>query len=193
MKRFPALLALCIAATSFAATTPAAAQDLALTHVNIVDVERGGVHADQTVLIRGNRIAWTGPAAQARIPAGARRVDATGRYAIPGLWDMHVHTSREGRAAHFWPQFLAYGVTGVREMGSYLDSLQYWRARAGRGTRAAGPPGAPGEGARLRTAGVVGAGLERIRHPLLPLAGRPADERLDRLSPHRRRPGAAGG
>ncbi|HYR06185.1 MAG TPA: amidohydrolase family protein, partial [Longimicrobium sp.] len=129
MKRFPALLAL-FAAAAFAATVPAAAQDLALTHVNIVDVERGGVHADQTVLIRGGRIAWTGPAAQARIPAGARTVDATGRYAIPGLWDMHVHTSREGRAAHFWPQFLAYGVTGVREMGSYLDSLQYWRARA---------------------------------------------------------------
>jgi hypothetical protein len=125
MKRFPALLALCIAAAA-----PAAAQDLALTHVNVVDVENGGVRTDQTVLIRGGRIAWTGPAAQARVPSGARVVDATGRYAIPGLWDMHVHTSREGRALHFWPQFLAYGVTGVREMGSYLDSLQYWRTRA---------------------------------------------------------------
>ncbi|HEX6370133.1 MAG TPA: amidohydrolase family protein [Longimicrobium sp.] len=126
MKRFPAPLALCIA---LAAPAPAAAQELALTHVTIVDVESGELRADQTVLIRGGRIAWTGPAAEARV-AGARVVDATGRYAIPGLWDMHVHTSREGRAAHFWPQFLAYGVTGVREMGSYLDSLQHWRGRA---------------------------------------------------------------
>lgn len=95
-----------------------------------MDVESGALRADQTVLIRESRITWTGPAREARIPAGARVVDATGRYAIPGLWDMHVHTSREGRALHFWPQFLAYGVTGVREMGSYLDSLQHWRARA---------------------------------------------------------------
>ncbi|WP_420125035.1 amidohydrolase family protein [Longimicrobium sp.] len=129
MKRFPALLALCLA-TAALAPANAGAQDLALTHVTIVDVESGGLRADQTVLIRDSRIAWTGPSREARIPSGARTVDATGRYAIPGLWDMHVHTSREGRAAHFWPQFLAYGVTGVREMGSYLDSLQYWRGRA---------------------------------------------------------------
>lgn len=127
MKRFPALLSLCIA---LAAPASAAAQELALTHVTVVDVESGELRKDQTVLIRGGRIAWTGPAAEARVPAGARVMDATGKYAIPGLWDMHVHTSREGRAAHFWPQFLAYGVTGVREMGSYLDSLQHWRARA---------------------------------------------------------------
>ncbi|HEU4884947.1 MAG TPA: amidohydrolase family protein [Longimicrobium sp.] len=130
MKRSPALPALFVAAAALATPVPAAAQELALTHVTVVDVESGALRADQTVLIRGSRIAWTGPSAQAQIPAGARTVDATGRYAIPGLWDMHVHTSREGRAAHFWPQFLAYGVTGVREMGSYLDSLQYWRSRA---------------------------------------------------------------
>ena len=105
MKRFPALLALSLALLA----SPAAAQqaELALAHVTIVDVESGALRADQTVLIRGGRIAWTGPAAQARIPAGARVVDAAGKYAIPGLWDMHVHTSREGRALHFWPQFLA--------------------------------------------------------------------------------------
>ena len=128
MKRFPALLSLCLALAPFAAA--AQSDPLALTHVTVVDVESGSLRPDQTVIVRDGRIEWTGPAAQARVPAGARVVDATGRYAIPGLWDMHVHTSREGRALHFWPQFLAYGVTGVREMGSYLDSLQYWRGRA---------------------------------------------------------------
>lgn len=134
MKRLLCLLSLSIAAAACGAPasgpSPVAAADLALTHVTVVDVQSGALRADQTVLVRGSRIAWVGPAGEARIPSGTRTVDATGRYAIPGLWDMHVHTSREGRAAHFWPQFLAYGVTGVREMGSYLDSLQYWRARA---------------------------------------------------------------
>ncbi|HEX9937058.1 MAG TPA: amidohydrolase family protein [Longimicrobium sp.] len=113
-----------------AGATPVRAQELALAHVTVVDVESGELRRDQTVVIRGNRIAYAGPATQARVPAGARVVDARGRYVIPGLWDMHVHTSREGRARHFWPQFLAYGVTGVREMGSYLDTLQHWRAEA---------------------------------------------------------------
>jgi Amidohydrolase family len=134
MKRSPALLAFClaVAACGAPASAPSQSAELALTHVTVVDVESGALRADQTVLVHGSRIAWTGPSAQARVPAGARVVDATGRYVIPGLWDMHVHTSREGRARHFWPQFLAYGVTGVREMGSYLDSLQYWRAEARR-------------------------------------------------------------
>jgi hypothetical protein len=136
MKRFlgPLALSLAAAACGVPASGPAPATpaDLALTHVTVVDVESGALRADQTVLVRGSRITWAGPAGEARVPAGARVVDATGRYVIPGLWDMHVHTSREGRALHFWPQFLAYGVTGVREMGSYLDSLQHWRAQARR-------------------------------------------------------------
>lgn len=133
MRRIPLLSVLCAIIVCICAP-PARAQspDLALAGVTIVDVENGSLRAGQTVLIRGNRITWTGPAEQARVPAGARLVDASGRYVIPGLWDMHVHTSREGRARHFWPQFLAHGVTGVREMGSYLDTLLYWRAEARR-------------------------------------------------------------
>jgi hypothetical protein len=59
-------------------------------------------------------------------------MDAAGAYLIPGLWDMHVHAARSGRAPRFWPLFLAHGVTGVRETGSYTDSLLHWR-RVARG------------------------------------------------------------
>ena len=122
---FPALLACAVGC----ATPPLSAQ-IALTHANVVDVERGIVLTDHTVLISGTRIVAVG--ASVRVPARARVRDARGKYVIPGLWDMHVHTSREGRALHFWPLFLAHGVTGVREMGSYLDTLQHWRAVARR-------------------------------------------------------------
>lgn len=36
-----------------------------------------------------------------------------GKYLIPGLWDMHVHTLRKVRAETFFPLFIANGVTGV--------------------------------------------------------------------------------
>ena len=46
------------------------------------------------------------------MPKGARVVEGKGKYLIPGLWDMHVHTADPS----FLPLYLANGVTGVRDM-----------------------------------------------------------------------------
>lgn len=102
-------------------------EPLAFTHVTVVDVRDGDLHADRTVLVRDGRIASVEPAAEVSVPDGARVIDATGKFMIPGLWDMHVHAARAGRAPRFWPLLVAHGVTGVREMGSHLDSLLHWR------------------------------------------------------------------
>jgi len=45
-------------------------------------------------------------------------VDATGKFLIPGLWDMHVHT---GRRDIFLPLYIANGVTGVRDRGGDIE------------------------------------------------------------------------
>jgi len=99
---------------------------VALRGATVVDVTDGSLHAGQTVLIAGNRIAAVGPAARIRLPDNADVVEAAGGYVIPGLWDMHVHsvanvaldTPIESVAARDWhfPLFLAHGVTGVRDM-----------------------------------------------------------------------------
>ena len=46
------------------------------------------------------------------IPEGTKVVDASGKFLIPGLWDMHVHLTRESSLA----LNLANGVTGLRVM-----------------------------------------------------------------------------
>jgi imidazolonepropionase-like amidohydrolase len=51
---------------------------------------RGALLRDRTVLVRGDRIAWLGPAAEASLVEGATVVACKGRYVVPGLWDMHV-------------------------------------------------------------------------------------------------------
>jgi hypothetical protein len=99
---------------------------VALRAVTVVDVMDGSLRGKQTVVVTGNRITAVGPADQVRIPSDAELVDAAGRYVIPGLWDMHVHsvstvgvdTAHRSLAAQDWhfPLFLAYGVTGVRNM-----------------------------------------------------------------------------
>ncbi len=119
MKRFAQLLLGCLLPGCAAdAVVPAA--DLALTHATVISVTDGERLADRTILVEHGRIVAVEPAARVRIPAGARVVDATGRYVIPGLWDAHVH-SAYNTAWHF-PLLLAHGVTAVRNMHTSVDT-----------------------------------------------------------------------
>jgi imidazolonepropionase-like amidohydrolase len=81
------------------------------------------------VVIVGDRIADIGKAGRLRVPAGARMIDGRGKFLIPGLWDMHVHSLFEGRTELFFPAFVANGVTGVREMSSELSFEEIARVR----------------------------------------------------------------
>jgi imidazolonepropionase-like amidohydrolase len=104
-----------------ASQSPApAAEGLALTHVTVVDVERGRLLTDRTVLIRGSHIVHISPADGAALPLGTTVIDGRGKYLIPGLWDMHVHSA--GSARQEFPVYLALGVTGVRNMHTTADT-----------------------------------------------------------------------
>lgn len=49
------------------------------------------VLANQTVLIRNGRISEIGPVNSVAIPKGATKIDASGKFIMPGLADMHAH------------------------------------------------------------------------------------------------------
>ena len=61
-------------------------------------------------------------------PPGARIINATGKFLIPGLWDMHMHLDPEGKTLRV---LIANGITGIREMysGIPIATLGAWRAR----------------------------------------------------------------
>ncbi|WP_433159969.1 amidohydrolase family protein [Kribbella sp. CA-247076] len=102
----------------------------ALTHVTVIDVATGRRHRDQTVLIVGDRI--TGVGRHLPIPRGAVELDLTGKFVIPGLADMHVHSIGDERVSP--PLYLANGVTTVREMAGTNPLLYQWRDRIAAGT-----------------------------------------------------------
>lgn len=104
-------------------SSPVAAE-VAITNVNVVDVRNGSLRPNRTVLISGNRISGIGPSHRIRVPPGARVVNATGLYLIPGLWDMHTHALDPDRSGVFLPVFVANGVTGIRDMHTRLDWAQ---------------------------------------------------------------------
>jgi imidazolonepropionase-like amidohydrolase len=113
--------------------------DIVIRHATIVDVEHERLIADQAVVTAGDRIVAVGNDADIAPQWTARQtVDGSGRYLIPGLWDMHVHfgggsdLAEENRA--LLPLYVANGVTTVRDAAGdmALDVLQ-WRAQIARG------------------------------------------------------------
>ena len=115
-----------------AVQTSGAAQALVIAHVTVIDVVNGQALPDMNVVVEGERIKQVGLASQVKIPEGAQVVDGAGKFLIPGLWDMHVHTffgeqAPAGRDVTL-PLFVANGITGVRDMGSNLDEVLQARA-----------------------------------------------------------------
>jgi imidazolonepropionase-like amidohydrolase len=126
--------------TVFAGWSTAAT--LAIDHVNLVDATGTPPQPDMTVVVKDGRIVDLVKSDAVHVPADARVVDASGKYLIPGLWDMHVH-----EAFGDWvppdekvvlPLFVANGITGVRDMGGELEVLKVWRAEIAAG-RLLGP------------------------------------------------------
>ena len=118
---------------------PSSAADpiLAFRHVNVIDATGSPVRPDMTVLVEGQRIVDLGKSGDVQIPKGAKIVDAAGKFLIPGLWDMHVHTIFGDWIPKdeniILPLFVANGVTGVRDMGSDLEAVKQWRSQIAAG------------------------------------------------------------
>jgi hypothetical protein len=125
--------------TVVSAQQPTATTSLVFDNVTVVDVQQGRLLPAQRVVIVGNRIRTMGSVGTVSLPAGAKVVDAKGKYLIPGLWDMHTHSRRY--TDFFYPLFIANGVTGMRDGWSEvpLDTLLLWRREIVAGTRV-GPP-----------------------------------------------------
>ncbi len=100
---------------------------VAFVDVNVVPMDSERVLADQTVLVEDGRITVIAPASEVRVPAGALRIDGRGKYLMPGLTDMHVHTWQENLFV-----FLANGVTTIRIMNGSPVVLG-WRERVEQG------------------------------------------------------------
>lgn len=118
---------------AYVAGAAQAQASVAITNASIVDVESGRITPGQTLLIQGNRIRQVGSTGRLQVPAGATTIDGTGRFVIPGLWDMHVHATGFGIDRLFLPVLVANGVTGVRDMFGRVAWYDSARAFARRG------------------------------------------------------------
>jgi hypothetical protein len=97
---------------------------VALTHARLVDGTGAPAREDQTVVLRGSRIAEVGPSSSTTAPADAQVIDLSGQTIIPGLVQLHEHTYFGGvkqmtEMSTSGPLlYLAMGVTTAMTAGS---------------------------------------------------------------------------
>jgi len=91
------------------------AGDFLIQNVGVVDVEGGVLLENQDVVVRNGVVYSVDSAEPDNVRDSLIPVDGTGKYLIPGLWDMHTHSTKLS-PQYQHPLFIANGITGVREM-----------------------------------------------------------------------------
>lgn len=133
------------------AAAPAGGASKVLTNFTLID-GTGAAAAPGSALVVGpdGKIAWVGPQAELKAPAGSETVDLAGKYVMPGLIDLHVHVGNVVDLKQDYKNFTrenvekdlktyaSYGVTTVLTMGTENDTIFPLRAeqRAGKPTMA---------------------------------------------------------
>lgn len=101
---------------------------VAFVNVTVLPMDRDVALSRHTVIVTGDRITALGPTAETAIPDGARKIDGSGKFLIPGLGEMHGHNPPVGSSQAYIENtyflFLANGVTTVRGMLGWPGQLE---------------------------------------------------------------------
>jgi hypothetical protein len=129
MKK-PMLMALLLAVSLAAAPREKAEGATAFRDVNLLPMTGNVVQPHQTVLVREGKILQVGDSRRIAVPKGARVIDGRGKYLMPGLADMHVHSGTRDWETPDYNLFLANGVTTMRDLtqGGPVSSIKTWCA-----------------------------------------------------------------
>lgn len=118
---------------------PAQSQTLAFRNVTVIPGTSVPAQPGMTVVVTGNRITAVGR--NVEVPRQAQLIDGTGKFLIPGLWDMHLHLRGEtsvpvpGFRLYSQVLLMAHGITGVRIM-SWLPAFRTIQGELAAGTLA---------------------------------------------------------
>ena len=108
------------ASTVVAAPNTRAEAVTAIIHVNVIPMDSERLLEDQTVIIRGDRIAKIGPADQVTAPPNAQVIDGQGAFLMPGLADMHYHVDQDPVSLTL---AVANGVTTVQNLNALPEDM----------------------------------------------------------------------
>ncbi|GLU53605.1 amidohydrolase family protein [Dyadobacter frigoris] len=113
--------------------------DLIISDVNIIDIKSGKVISHQFITVEKDLITGVFNQKTAGNITAKKTISGKGKYAIPGLWDMHMHfgggESLIQENKNLLPLFLAHGITTVRDASADIsNSVLQWREEIKAGT-----------------------------------------------------------
>ncbi|MBI4702531.1 MAG: amidohydrolase family protein [Deltaproteobacteria bacterium] len=118
--RQPATSAAAATTSAGAAATPARATFTALVGATVWDGTGTPALADGIVLLAGDRIRIVGPRVDVPVPPGARIVDVTDKWIVPGLIDAHIHFFQ---SAGLYTRPDIVDLRAVRPYATELDAI----------------------------------------------------------------------
>jgi hypothetical protein len=94
--------------------------------VKIIDVKSGDILENRDILIKNNIISAIDTSGILKANSTSLIINGSGKYIIPGLWDMHTHSNQHSEWLHH-PLYIANGITGIRDMSGQLNERDsYW-------------------------------------------------------------------
>lgn len=97
------------------------ADEIAFVNVNVLPMTSDRVLMNQTVIVKNGKISQIGDAKSIKLSRKALKINAKGKYLMPGLAEMHAHipvadTTGDGNVRETLFLYLAGGVTTIRGM-----------------------------------------------------------------------------
>lgn len=132
-------MAILMALPAFTAAAQKIRADLLVHSATIIDVRNGRLLPGKAIAIRHDSVLAVFDTRQMHRYDAATVIDAKGKYAMPGLWDGHMHFGGGDTLAHenknLLPLFLAYGITAVRDCAADISHhVLNWRDSIATGT-----------------------------------------------------------
>jgi len=114
-------------------------EELVFTHVNILPMDQERILEDYTLVVRDGKIVTLGPASTIKYSGNAKVVDASGKFLIPALSDMHIHLEGDAWNIMYPPgegysseelnyedilfPYIANGITTVQVMSAFPEHI----------------------------------------------------------------------
>lgn len=96
-----------------------------ISNVTVVNTRDGSLAPGMTIVVDNGRIVKIAPVGSIRASGSAQVVDASGKFAVPGFMDMHLHALEAAdQRPSYWPLMVANGVTSYREMSGATALLE---------------------------------------------------------------------
>ena len=120
-------------AALLAISAPVMAESTVLTNVTVIDGTGAAPAPNSAIVMTDGKIAYVGPMSGLKAPAGAKTVNLSGKFVMPGIIDSHVHVGMMKDATQDekfetpenvqadLKQYAAYGVTAVEVLGTDKD------------------------------------------------------------------------